>query len=78
MANCNIDHSQQDVTNKLISQEEHLPEDLVVKLHMYLNEIRPQEKLNEIFHLLKKYDTASEEEREQRNSQLREFVKEIE
>ncbi|SEA15415.1 hypothetical protein SAMN05421743_10339 [Thalassobacillus cyri] len=78
MAECNIDHGQKDVKKKLISQEEFLPDDLVVKMHMYLKDIRPQEELNEVFHLLKKYDTASGQEREERNEKLRKYVAEIE
>ncbi|WP_181350016.1 group-specific protein [Thalassobacillus sp. CUG 92003] len=74
MANCNIDHSQDDVSKKLISQEQYVPDDLAVKLHMYLKQILPQGELNDIFHLLKKYDQASEEEREERNQALRKYV----
>ncbi|MFG6118889.1 hypothetical protein [Thalassobacillus sp. B23F22_16] len=78
MAECNIDHGQDDVKKKLISQEEFLPDELAVKMHIYLKDIRSQEELNDIFHLLKKYDTASEQEREERNEKLRKYVAEIE
>jgi len=39
-------------------------------LNGFLQNKHSQEILNDIFHLLKKYDLVSEEEREKRNAQL--------
>jgi hypothetical protein len=39
-------------------------------LRNFLSRPLSQETLNDAFHLLKKYDLASEEERENRNSQI--------
>ncbi|MDM5154457.1 hypothetical protein QUF88_11610 [Bacillus sp. DX1.1] len=67
---CNIDHSSEDVINKLETQQCFLSEFLVEDLHEFLKNNYSQQILNEIFHLLKKYDLASKEEREKRNEQL--------
>jgi hypothetical protein len=40
-----------------------------------LTEEADQEFLNEVFHLLKKYDLADETEREERNEKLNDLVK---
>lgn len=67
---CNIDHSIEDVMNKLESQKDFLSETLFKDLNGFLQNKHSQEILNDIFHLLKKYDLVSEEERETRNAQL--------
>lgn len=74
MGTCNIDHSHADVKKKLESQESFLPEELTGKLHQFLGEKQSQENLNKVFHLLKKYDLASESERETRDRQLIAFT----
>lgn len=75
MSKCNIDHSREDVIGKLESQVEFLPANLAEGLGHFLQSERPQETLNEVFHLLKKYDLASEKEREERDKKLDEYVK---
>ncbi|HDR5267633.1 hypothetical protein ACQVTU_13945 [Bacillus cereus] len=67
---CNIDHSIEDVMNKLESQKSFLPEGIFKGLKSFLQGIHSQKLLNDVFHLLKKYDLVSEEERETRNAQL--------
>ncbi|MGF1433654.1 hypothetical protein ACQUW6_05255 [Bacillus thuringiensis] len=67
---CNIDHSIEDVMNKLESQKNSLPEGTFKELKSFLQGNHSQKLLNDIFHLLKKYDLVSEEERETRNAQL--------
>ncbi|MGE7880441.1 hypothetical protein [Bacillus sp. NPDC094077] len=67
---CNIDHSIEDVMNKLESQKGFLPEVIFKELKEFLQGNHLQEILNDIFHLLKKYDLVSEEERKKRNAQL--------
>lgn len=74
MSQCSIDHSLEDVRKKLEEQQAFLPQALYEACSRFLDEQRDQETLNEVFHLLKKYDLASEEVREQRNASLRTFV----
>lgn len=73
MGTCNIDHSHEDVVKKLQSQESLLPSDLAGTLYAFLEKEHAQERLNELFHLLKKYDLASKEERKHRNTKLATF-----
>lgn len=75
MSKCDIDHSQQDVVEKLQSQKEFMPIDLFDQAKSYLNQEVSQENLNELFHLLKKYDLASEDEQSERNDKIQELVK---
>mgnify|MGYP001272760774 CR=1 FL=1 len=70
MGKCDLDHSLEDVQNKLNAQSAYLPESLYQRLQNFLSRPLSQETLNDAFHLLKKYDLASEEERENRNSQI--------
>ncbi|AYF07551.1 MULTISPECIES: hypothetical protein [Bacillus] len=72
---CNIDHSMEDVMNKLESQKDFLPEVIFKELKGFLQGNHSQEILNDVFHLLKKYDLVSEEEREMRNTQLLLIIK---
>ncbi|HFK1766766.1 group-specific protein [Bacillus wiedmannii] len=72
---CNIDHSMEDVMNKLESQKNFLPEVILKEVKGFLQGNHSQEILNDVFHLLKKYDLVSEEEREMRNTQLLLIIK---
>ncbi|MFD1705364.1 hypothetical protein ACFSCZ_01195 [Siminovitchia sediminis] len=74
MGTCNIDHSKNDVMAKLKSQQEFLPENLAAELKQFLQSDQEQETLNEVFHLLKKYDLASEEERAERDKKLKAII----
>ncbi|KXH81820.1 group-specific protein [Sporosarcina sp. HYO08] len=74
MSKCTIDHSIDDVRKKLEEQRTFLPKALYEKYLLFLNEQRDQATLNEVFHLLKKYDLASEEVREERNAGLRKLI----
>lgn len=67
MYTCNIDHSKEDVMNKLQSQEGFLPKELFTKAVQFLEVEHSQQILNELFHLLKKYDLAPKEEQQERN-----------
>ncbi|ANS49358.1 hypothetical protein BT246_40120 [Bacillus thuringiensis] len=51
---CNIDHSIEDVMNKLESQKNSLPEGIFKELKSFLQGNHSQKLLNDIFHLLKK------------------------
>nr|WP_273850603.1 hypothetical protein [Pseudalkalibacillus spartinae] len=55
---------------KLEEQSPYMPDHLVQETRKFLKQRLNQETLNEVFHLLKKYDLASEEEREKRNAEL--------
>ncbi|HHT7141049.1 TPA: hypothetical protein ACTZ34_002886 [Bacillus cereus] len=72
---CNIDHSIEDVMNKLESQKSFLAEVIFKEVKGFLQGNHLQEILNDVFHLLKKYDLVSEEERETRNTQLLLIIK---
>ncbi|MCA1029535.1 group-specific protein [Bacillus timonensis] len=75
MSTCNIDHSKQDVENKLESQKSFLPSDLYVRTEAFLQTELTQETLNELFHLLKKYDLITNEEQQERNQKMIDLMK---
>ncbi|MGA9226345.1 MAG: hypothetical protein WB217_08400 [Mesobacillus sp.] len=70
MGECKIDHSHEDVKNKYESQMEFLPEDMSALFSIFFQEEHTQDILNEVFHLLKKYDLVTEEEKSERNNRL--------
>lgn len=76
MGKCTIDHTLADVQEKLESQRSFLPQDLFEQLSAFLTDDLSQEKLNDAFHLLKKYDLVSVEEREERNTKISRFITE--
>ncbi|KIL36077.1 group-specific protein [Gordoniibacillus kamchatkensis] len=74
MSECKLDHSQEDVINKLENQNDYLPAPLKSGLTQFLKSEQPQQTLNELFHLLKKYDLASQEEQLERNRKLQQII----
>lgn len=70
MSECKLDHTKEDVRNKYESQAAFLPEGVKSLFNQFFSEEHTQDLLNEVFHLLKKYDLASEEERNARNNRL--------
>ncbi|MBP2003789.1 group-specific protein [Halobacillus andaensis] len=74
MGSCNIDHTVEDTRKKLEGQKDYLPGKLYAESNSFLNESPSQEELNELFHLLKKYDLSSVKEQEERNSKIKELV----
>lgn len=76
MSRCTIDHTQEDTLKKLQEQREYLPNNLVERCEMFLRKPLGQETLNEVFHLLKKYDLAEDNERLERNQQLEKLLNE--
>ena len=70
MSECKLNHSLEDVKNKYESQITFLPEDMKDLFNQFLGKEHTQELLNEVFHLLKKYDLASTEEQNERNNRL--------
>jgi hypothetical protein len=74
MSECKLDHSLAEVQVKLEDQRPYLPEALFLSITDVLLEPQSQDRLNELFHLLKKYDLATEEEQIARNEKLSAFV----
>lgn len=70
MSECKLNHSLEDVKNKYESQAEFLPEEMRNLFNQFFTKVHTQDLLNEVFHLLKKYDLASVEEKNDRNSRL--------
>ncbi|MCM3691667.1 group-specific protein [Neobacillus niacini] len=70
MSECKLDHTKEDVRNKYESQAGFLPEEMKTLFNQFFSEEHTQDLLNEVFHLLKKYDLASDEERNTRNNRL--------
>jgi len=74
MSECKLDHSLEDVRKKLAEQAPFLPEQLSLQLQAFLTESLTQETLNEVFHLLKKYDLSSPDERQIRDEKIKALV----
>lgn len=74
MSECKIDHSAEDVQNKFESQREFLPGEVAGLFAEFFAKEQTQDRLNEVFHLLKKYDLASDEEKRARDQQLLELL----
>ncbi|QRG65106.1 50S ribosomal protein L7ae [Brevibacillus choshinensis] len=70
MGECKLDHSVEDVQKKLAEQSPFLPQEKVEQLRAWLETKQSQEGLNELFHLLKKYDLATPEERALREEKM--------
>jgi len=70
MAECKIDHSHEEVRKKYAEQSPFLPEETKPLFDQFFNGEHTQDILNQVFHLLKKYDLASEEEKKERNSRI--------
>jgi hypothetical protein len=77
MGECSIDHSKEDVQKKYESQKEFLPQEIQTLFNQFFGEEHTQDILNEVFHLLKKYDLATEEERSERNNKLNLVLKNV-
>ncbi len=74
MGECKLDHSAEDVRKKLEEQSAYLPPELYERMSQFLKRTQPQETLNQAFHLLKKYDLSTEEERAKRNERIRQML----
>ncbi len=75
MSNCNLDHSIDDVKKKLSDQKPFLPEGFSKRILQFLTVPRDQIELNELFHLLKKYDLATDAEKTERNDYINTILK---
>ncbi|WP_226527434.1 group-specific protein [Metabacillus niabensis] len=74
MSNCKIDHSSEDVKKKLQDQSPFLNTQLVEKCLLFLSTDTSQTELNELFHLLKKYDLSTDEEKNVRNRKIEALI----
>ncbi|MCM3712926.1 group-specific protein [Alkalihalobacillus oceani] len=74
MSSCKLDHPPEDVRKKLETQKPFLPNELYQQSAAFLAVEPTQPELNELFHLLKKYDLASAEEQQERNEKLEKLV----
>ena len=70
MSECKLNHSEEDVKQKLEQQEGYLPADMSSLFQLFFQKEHTQDILNEVFHLLKKYDLATGEEQEERANRL--------
>ncbi|KAF0822359.1 hypothetical protein KIS1582_3847 [Cytobacillus firmus] len=70
MSECKLDHTPEDVQKKFEQQRGFLPEDINPLFQSFFQQEHTQDILNEVFHLLKKFDLASEEERTERVNRL--------
>lgn len=76
MGECKINHSLEDVMKKYEEQAPFLKEELKPLFQKFFLSETNQGTLNEVFHLLKKYDLSSVEEREERNNKLLQLLNE--
>ncbi|MCL6572928.1 MAG: group-specific protein [Bacillus sp. (in: Bacteria)] len=70
MSECKINHTHEGVKSKYESQAEFLPEDMKLLFNHFFEKEHTQDLLNEVFHLLKKYDLASVSEQSERKNRL--------
>ncbi|MEH7345900.1 hypothetical protein V7122_18830 [Bacillus sp. JJ1532] len=77
MSECKLDHSLEDVKLKYGQQKEFLPNSMAPLFEAFFNEEHTQDILNEVFHLLKKYDLATEDEKVQRENRLNLVLKNV-
>lgn len=74
MSTCKIDHSHEDVKQKLHDQSSFLSTRLVEKCIQFLSTDVCQADLNELFHLLKKYDLSTDEEKQNRDEKIETLI----
>lgn len=74
MSSCHVDHSIADIIVKLQSQQPFMPESIYEGVIVFLQRTSDQDKLNALFHLLKKYDLASSEEQVNRNHSISQLL----
>lgn len=77
MSNCNLDHTHENVQKKYESQIPVLPQEMVPLFELFFTKEHTQKVLNEMFHLLKKYDLSPDEEKEERNNQMMLLLKNL-
>lgn len=75
MGECKLDHSLEDVKQKFQQQKDFLSNELILLFEDFFQKEQSQKTLNEVFHLLKKYDLASNEDKEERSNKLNVILK---
>ncbi|WP_100407314.1 group-specific protein [Bacillus solitudinis] len=74
MTECKLNHSEDDVAAKLVEQSDYLPLDIQEAFRTFLSNTPSQPELNIAFHLLKKYDLATIDERKERHPKMYELL----
>ncbi|WP_026582359.1 hypothetical protein [Bacillus sp. J33] len=77
MSKCKLDHSLEDVQKKYEQQEQFLPDDMKRLFQTFFQKEHAQDLLNEVFHLLKKFDLASDKEKSERLNRLSLVLKNV-
>ena len=77
MSECKLNHSHEDVKSKYESQAAFLPEEMKPLFEQFFAKEHTQEILNEVFHLLKKYDLATVDEKNERTNRLNMVLKNV-
>lgn len=77
MGECKLDHSHEDVQKKYDSQKDYLPQEMKPLFEHFIKGEHTQDILNEVFHLLKKYDLSSEEDKLERDNRLYLILKNV-
>jgi len=70
MSECKLDHTHEDVKGKYEQQKAFLPNDMIILFEKFFQKEHTQDILNEVFHLLKKYDLATDDEKKERVNRL--------
>ncbi|MFA9556956.1 hypothetical protein ACERII_06620 [Evansella sp. AB-rgal1] len=74
MGECKLDHSMHDVKTKLEQQAPYLSPSLLKDVQRFLMSDVTQHNLNEVFHLLKKFDLSSKEEQSERSNRMQQLI----
>jgi len=77
MSECKLDHSLEDVKDKYEQQKEFLPAELIPFFEAFFQKDHTQQILNDVFHLLKKYDLSSDDEKTNRANRLSLVLKNV-
>lgn len=77
MSECKLDHSHEDVQKKYEQQKAYLPTETVPLFQVFFQKKHTQDILNEVFHLLKKFDLSSEQEKVERINRLNLVLKNV-
>ncbi|MBP2240295.1 hypothetical protein J2Z40_000848 [Cytobacillus eiseniae] len=77
MSECKLDHSHEEVMKKYEQQKDYLPSDMEPLFQQFFDKEHTQDILNEVFHLLKKYDLSSVDEKNERENRLNLVLKNL-
>lgn len=74
MSSCKIDHTREDIKKKLMDQQSFLEKSIYTSCLSFLDHKPSQLQLNELFHLLKKFDLANITEQQDRLNKIKILV----